>query len=305
MNGFALGKKDSGVERDIAFTREDFMNIAKYLHDRTGIRLTDANEPMVFSRLASRVRELQCNSFASYLQMAWSAQLPDECEHLISALTTNTTHFFRESYHFDLLRDVILPEIEARARVGERVRIWSAGCSSGEEAYSIALCVLRDFPDVLDYDVRILATDIDREILRRAEAGSYPASSLRNVPSQYVNVGFDSDSELSFFSVNSKLRQLVSFKHLNLIGEWPFSGKFDLIFCRNVAIYMDIDTQEKVWNGFRSVMRRGGYLLIGHSERLSPSIRSCFELVGNTAYRMTTSNPVLSKDRTNSVDRGF
>lgn len=293
MNSFVLGNQAIGLERDLVFTRQDFLNVAKYLHERTGIRLTDANEPMVFSRLSSRVRELRFSNFASYLQMAWSGQFPDECEYLVSALTTNTTHFFREIYHFDLLRDVILPEIETRARAGERVRIWSAGCSSGEEAYSIALCVLHDFPDVLDYDVRILATDIDREILERAKVGSYAASSLQNIPNHFTGVGFDVDLDLPCFRVNSKLRQLVSFKHLNLIEEWPFSGKFDLIFCRNVAIYMDIDTQHKVWSKFSAVLHKGGYLMIGHSERLSPSIRKCFELVGKTAYRMSLPSPLL------------
>ncbi|SDX32509.1 CheR family methyltransferase [Roseicitreum antarcticum] len=305
MNGITVSAKNIGVERDLAFTMEDFSRIASFLHDSTGIRLSDANEPMVFSRLAGRIRALGFDSFSTYLDMAWNSRSADERDHLISALTTNTTHFFREKYHFDILCEDILPDLIKRARAGDRIRIWSAACSSGEEAYSIALCIFRAFPDVLSHNVRILATDVDQEILKRAEAGSYLTTSVQDIPQQYLDIGFDATADQSRYIVKSGIRDLVSFRRLNLIQSWPFSGKFDLIFCRNVAIYMDLETQTKIWNGFRLVLRQGGYLFIGHSERLSPSTKEYFELVGNTAYKMINPNNKLDRGRNTSADRGY
>jgi chemotaxis protein methyltransferase CheR len=256
-----------------------------FLHATTGIRLTDSNERMVYARLASRVMELGLGSFSAYVDLATSPREVEETDRLISALTTNTTHFYRESYHFDFLAETVMPDLIRRAREGERVRIWSAGCSTGDEPYSIALCLLTEFPDIASHDVRILATDIDKTALARAASASYSPSSLRDLPAALMDKHFDAVPETNLRTPKPGPKGLITFRQLNLIGQWPFKGPFDVIFCRNVAIYMDPDTQENVWTGFRKVLRPGGHLFIGHSERLSASLKADFSLVSTTTYR--------------------
>lgn len=281
-------KMAPGLDRDLSFTAADYAGIARFIHGSTGIRMDESNEPMVFSRLAKRVRELGFDGFSSYVTLITDPKSTEEREYLISALTTNTTHFFRENYHFDILSATILPDLIRRAREGERIRVWSAACSSGEEAYSIALCVLAAFPDVLNFDVKILGTDIDQIILKRAQHGSYPKSSLKDMPKNLLELGFKPGPDAGRWEVNKEIRSMVTFRHLNLIENWPFSGMFNVIFCRNVAIYMDLETQEHIWRAFRNVLQTGGHLFIGHSERLPFSMKESFELVGKTAYRATS-----------------
>jgi chemotaxis protein methyltransferase CheR len=277
----------SRLDRDVSYTTADFARIARFMYDVTGIKMTEANERMVYARLAGRVLELGLESFAAYIDKATSASPGDERDRFISALTTNTTHFYRESYHFDYLSETILPELANRARAGERVRIWSAGCSTGEEAYSIALCLLRSFPDAPRHDVKVLATDIDRAALQRAAAALYPPTSLRDLPTDLLEEGFDPVPGSDNRTPKSLIKSMITFRQLNLIGHWPFTGRFDAIFCRNVAIYMDAVTQEHIWTGFHQVLRPGGHLFIGHSERLSASLKGSFTIVGNTIHRRT------------------
>lgn len=274
-------------DRDVSYTSADFARIAQFLHATTGIRLTDGNERMVYARLAARVLELGLASFSAYVDLATSPSENEERDRLISALTTNTTHFYREGYHFDFLTETILPGLIRRAREGDRIRIWSAGCSTGDEPYSIALCVLAAFPDVASHDVRILATDIDRTALGRAATASYSPNSLRELPASLAEKHFEAVTDTNHQRPKAEVRSLIAFRHLNLVGPWPFKGPFDVIFCRNVAIYMDPETQEQVWTAFREVIRPGGHLFIGHSERLSASLKTDFSLVGTTTYRRT------------------
>ena len=269
----------------VSYTPEDFSRIAAFLHETTGILLTEANDRMVYARLAGRVLELGMTSFAAYLDVALGARAAEERDRFISALTTNTTHFYRESHHFDYLETQLLPELIERARAGERIRIWSAGCSTGEEAYSIAICLLNAFPDAPSHDLKILATDLDRAALARATAATYSQNSLRDMAPTLLGIGFDRIPASDQWTPKPQVKSLVTFRHLNLIGAWPFSGHFDAIFCRNVAIYMDAETQEQIWSGFRDRLRPDGHLFIGHSERLSPSLKSSFSIVGNTIYR--------------------
>lgn len=275
----------SRLDRELSYTTQDFDRIARFMHEATGIRLTEANERMVYARLAGRVHDLGLDSFAAYVDKATAPLAGEERDRLISCLTTNTTHFYRESYHFDFFAQQILPGLTARARTGERIRIWSAGCSTGEEAYSIAICLLQGFPDAAVHDVKILATDIDRAVLARAVAASYPPSSLRDLPKPLLDTCFDPVPGSDHRTPKAQIKSLVTFRSLNLIEPWPFRGQFDAIFCRNVAIYMDADTQEHIWTGFHKVLRPGGHLFIGHSERLSPSLKGCFTIVGNTIHR--------------------
>ena len=275
-------------DQTVAYTSADFARIADFLHETTGIRLTEANDRMVYARLAARVLELGMESFSDYLDLALGPRATDERERFISALTTNTTHFYRESHHFDFLETQILPGLIERARAGERVRIWSAGCSTGDEPYSLAICLLNAFPDAPSHDLKILATDVDRAALARATAATYTRNSLRDMPPALVKTGFDRVPEAEHWTPKPPVRSMITFRQLNLIGDWPFRGQFDVIFCRNVAIYMDAETQEQIWSGFRDRLRPDGHLFIGHSERLSPSLRSSFTIVGNTIYRRTT-----------------
>lgn len=269
----------------VSYTPADFGKISALLHQLTGIQLTEASDRMVYARLAARVIELDLESFDTYLDRVLNPAETEERDRFVSALTTNTTHFYRESHHFDFLETEVLPGLVERARAGQRVRIWSAGCSTGEEAYSIALCVLKAFPDAGSHDVKILATDVDRDVLARATAGTYGVNSLREVPQPLIDSGFDCVKPAELWAPKQKVRALVTFRRLNLIDTWPFRGRFDIIFCRNVAIYMHEDTQEQIWSAFSDVLHPEGHLFIGHTERMSPSLRSKFTIVGKTIYR--------------------
>ncbi|OYU37441.1 MAG: chemotaxis protein [Pseudorhodobacter sp. PARRP1] len=277
----SIGRSEQGVP----YNAKDFERISQFLHSTAGIRLDEANERMVYARLAARVQQLGFPSFAAYIDMATSPKNSEERDRLISALTTNTTHFYRESHHFDYLSETVLPELVARARAGERIRIWSAGCSTGEEAYSIAICLLAAFPDAASHDIKILATDIDREALERAKAANYAPAGLRSLAKAILDQRFDAISSNGHRTPKPAVKSLVTFRQLNLMSDWPFSGQFDVIFCRNVAIYMDALTQERIWTRFQQVMRPSAHLFIGHSERLSASLKSSFALVGKTIYR--------------------
>lgn len=273
------------ADQDVQFTAQDFRQIADFMYAQTGIKLTDSNERMVFARLCRRVSDLGFDRFADYVALATGPKAGAERDELISALTTNTTHFYRESHHFDFLRDSLIPQLVQRAQNGERIRLWSAACSSGEEAYSLAYCLARHFPEIHRYDVKILATDIDMRVLAQAEKGLYGKASLREMPKDAFGAWIEPSADGLSFQVSDRLKAMVTFRPLNLIGEWPFRGPFDIIFCRNVAIYMDHKTQEHIWSGFQRVLRQGGHLFIGHSERLSASLKDSFQLVGTTIYR--------------------
>jgi chemotaxis protein methyltransferase CheR len=271
--------------QQVSYTPLDFSRIAEFLHQTTGIRLTEANDRMVYARLASRVLEVGLTSFSAYLDQVLASKASDEMDRFISALTTNTTHFYREGYHFEFLETNVFPDLINQARSGGRIRIWSAGCSTGEEAYSIAICLLRAFPDAPAHDVKILATDIDLNVLARAKAATYAPNTMRDLSKTLLETGFDPVPDTDHFTPKPQVRSLVTFRPLNLIEGWPFHGPFDVIFCRNVAIYMDADTQEMILTRFRDVLREDGHLFIGHSERLAPSLKSSFTAVGNTIYR--------------------
>ena len=228
----AVVSSTSGARRPdlkAAYRPADFERIATFLHQSTGILLTESNDRMVYARLAARVLELGLDSFSAYLDHALDPRATEERDRLISALTTNTTHFYRESYHFDYLETHVLPGLIARAKAGERIRIWSAGCSTGEEAYSIAICILNAFPDASRHDLKVLATDVDRAALARATAATYAPNSLRDLSQTLQIVGFDRLPSSDQWTPKPQVRSLVTFRHLNLIGDWPFRGQFDVI----------------------------------------------------------------------------
>lgn len=260
--------KEAG--REFAFTTEDFRTIAAVLHGDAGIYLPDTKATLVYSRLAKRLRALGISSFRDYCQLIQGNDGVDERQHMLAALTTNVTRFYREPHHFDHLRDTVMPALAARARAGGRVRLWSAACSTGQEPYSMALTALSVLPDAGRYDVKILASDIDPNVVRTAREGVYSREAIEPVPAnvrKYLHKAPDQGPDM--WRVDPAVQELIAFRELNLIKPWPMKGRFDVIFCRNVVIYFDDATQETVWRKFIDVMSPGARLYIGHSERVT------------------------------------
>lgn len=280
MNAASRRTDTGGIE----MTAADFRRIAGSVHGEYGLFLPEAKKDLVYSRLLRRVRALGLADFDAYCNLVESAAGTAERTEMLSALTTNVTHFFREMHHFDLLRTTILPPLLAAARKGARVRLWSAGCSSGQEPYSLALTLLSLLPEASRYDIRILATDVDQQVIARAREAVYPAAERDSIPEPMLSQFAEKTAE--GFRMGDAARALVSFAPLNLMGDWPMRGPFDLIFCRNVAIYFDAPTQERLWQRFGTLMRPGAYLLIGHSERVTGLAEALLENVGITAYRL-------------------
>lgn len=260
--------RDAG--REFAFTTEDFRTIASVLHGDAGIYLPDTKATLVYSRLAKRLRTLGLSSFREYCKLIQGQDGLDERQAMLAALTTNVTRFFREPHHFDHLRDVVMPALAARAKSGGRVRLWSAACSTGQEPYSMALTLLSALPDADRYDVKILASDIDPNVVQTAREGVYSREAIDPVPAnlrKYLHKAPDAGSDM--WRVDPAVQEMIAFRELNLIKPWPMKGRFDVIFCRNVVIYFDDATQETVWRKFIDVMNPGARLYIGHSERVT------------------------------------
>ena len=262
---------------------DDFKKIAQILHSHAGIALAEGKAALVYSRLAKRLRSLGLRSFREYCALVEDKQGVDERQAMMAALTTNVTRYFREPHHFDHLRDVVMPKLVDRARRGGRIRLWSAACSNGQEPYSMAITVLQALPEAANLDVKILATDIDPNMVAEGRAGIYREDAITPVPLDLRRKWFKKAAG-GAWEVADELRTLVSFKELNLIGDWPMKGKFDVIFCRNVVIYFDEPTQERIWSRFAPLLEPGGTLYIGHSERVSGPGASLFETTGLTTY---------------------
>lgn len=276
--------REALVEGEFVFTAEDFRHIAQTLHAHAGIALSEGKAALVYSRLAKRLRLLGLRSFRDYCALIDGAEGVDERQAMMAALTTNVTRFYREPHHFDHLRDRVMPELAARARAGGRVRLWSAACSNGQEPYSMAMTVLDVLPEAADLDVRILATDIDPNMVAEGAAGVYSEDLLAPVPAASRRHFEPVAGAPGRFSADAALRRLVTFKELNLIGDWPMRGRFDVIFCRNVVIYFDDATQERIWSRFAPIMTPGGVLYIGHSERVTGPAAQLLQPAGLTTY---------------------
>ncbi|WP_420480003.1 CheR family methyltransferase [Brevundimonas sp. FT23028] len=277
----------SMVEGEFVLTPEDFRHIAHTLHSHAGIALGEGKAALVYSRLAKRLRVLGLRSFREYCALIEGAEGVDERQLMTAALTTNVTRFYREPHHFDHLRDQVMPKLAERARAGGRVRLWSAACSNGQEPYSMALTVLQTLPEAADLDVRILATDIDPNMVAQGHDGVYAEEALDPAPATLWRKYFNR-LDRGQWVAGPQLKRLVSFKELNLIGDWPMKGRFDVIFCRNVVIYFDDATQEKVWNRFLPLMNPGATLYIGHSERVSGAAATKLRTSGLTTYQLGT-----------------
>ncbi len=258
------------VEGEFPFTQSDFSRIAALLYEQAGITLSDSKSTLVYSRLAKRVRTLGLPSFAAYCDLVSQPEEADERGRMLNALTTNLTRFYREPHHFDHLREQVLEPIAAKVRAGGRLRIWSAGCSSGQEPYSIALTILSVIPEAAELDVKVLATDIDSNMIAQGQAGLYSDELVEPIPAALRTRWLERDpGDRTRWRMSAAARTLVAFKELNLMKPWPIKGRFQAIFCRNVVIYFDEPTQEKIWSRFQPLLEADGRLYIGHSERLS------------------------------------
>jgi chemotaxis protein methyltransferase CheR len=270
--------------REFEFTDEDFHRIRGLVNLHTGISVSDAKRELVYSRLSRRLRHLRINSFDRYCSMVEAGD-SSEVPQFVNAVTTNLTAFFREKHHFQHLAEKALPELMAKNSRERKLRIWSAGCSTGEEPYSIAIAVRDYFKNKQGWDIKILATDIDSNVLKTASVGVYPEDRINNIPLEMLQSSFQKGigSNLRMVKIMPELKEMISFRQLNLMEPWPMRGSFDIIFCRNVVIYFNKQNQKILFDRFANVLNTGGFLFIGHSESLF-SISDRFELIGKTVY---------------------
>lgn len=274
----AAAPREASAETPL--TAEDFLAIASRVRKSSGIVLTDAKRELVYSRLRRRLRALGLDSFATYRALLDGPEGDIEQVQMINAITTNLTGFYREAHHFEFLGDSLLPGLPRSLR---RLRIWSAGCSSGEEPYTIAMTLLRAMPDLARWDARILATDIDTEMVATGKAGRYAAERGEAIPPD-MRRAHVRQLESDTIEMAPELKALVAFRQLNLLGAWPMTGKFDIIFCRNVVIYFDKPTQRALFDRFADLLVPDGHLFIGHSETLH-NVTDRFRHLGRTIHR--------------------
>jgi chemotaxis protein methyltransferase CheR len=278
----------AAAPREFDFSEADFRSLAQLAYEHAGIALADSKRNLVYSRLSRRVRTLGLKSFKQYRDYLGRDDNEGEIENFINSISTNLTKFFRESHHFDHFRTHVA-EAFARSTHGSsarRLRVWSAGCSTGEEPYTIVVVLRKEIPDILRHDARILATDIDTEVLAKAARGLYPQDSIDQIPKAYLPFFRETDGEEDAKSVvvERDVRSLIAFRRLNLMEAWPFKGQFDAIFCRNVMIYFDNPTKANLIERFTQQIKPGGWLYIGHSESLAGA-HPGLKLMGRTIYR--------------------
>ncbi len=262
-------------------TDTDFDAIVTMVRETAGISLGASKRDLVFGRLNRRLRALGLSSFAEYCALIDSPDGEAERGEMINAITTNLTSFFREPHHFRFLANDILPALLASSEQ-RRLRIWSAACSSGEEPYSIAMVLNRSLANKRDWDARILATDIDTNMIATAEEGCYDAERAAAIPAEFARLtARQADGRVA---MTDGLKERIAFRPLNLLGPWPMRGPFDVIFCRNVVIYFEKPVQRTLFERFADILTPGGYLFIGHSETLF-RVTDRFESLGRTIYR--------------------
>jgi chemotaxis protein methyltransferase CheR len=266
----------------------EFRAIAAILHREARIHLPEGKVTLVHSRLARRLRAHGLASFRDYVSLVENDR--EERTAMVAALTTNHTHFFRESHHFDHLRDHVMPGLQARVQAGESVRLWSAGSSTGEEVYSLAMTLAgenRAAPRWLrGGNVRLLATDVAPHAVAGVERAVYAASAVEAIPAEYRRTWLQPAGD--DFAVVDDLRALVTARLLNLFGPWPMRQRYDVIFCRNVMIYFDDEAKAELEARFVEMLSPGGYLYIGHSERLIGRAAAHMAPVAQTAYVKVT-----------------
>ena len=276
----------AGLRLDLS--DQEFQAFSNLVYEKAGINLHAGKKELVRARLARRIKEKGFASFGDYYRFVIHDENGGEMIHLLDAISTNLTSFFRESKHFHFMTEKFLPEMATvKTKKGpRRLRIWSAGCSTGEEPYSIAMTVLDHLPRAEDWDIKILATDISTQVLDRAWRGLYTAKQVNEIPGAVLGRYFQKGRGKTegWYKIKDKVKGLVAFHRLNLMDPFPFSKPLDLIFCRNVMIYFDKKTQADLITRYRQVLNGGGYIFIGHSESLS-GIKHSFQYIQPTIYR--------------------
>jgi len=271
----------------ISLSNAEFSFICAFVYDSTGIVLNEGKREMLYRRLTRIIRERNLDNFSSYCDLLKS-QPDKERDFFINAITTNLTSFFREQHHFDYMTEHELPRIiKNGAANGKKLRIWSSASSTGEEPYSIAMTVYEAMKAVsTQWNIKLLATDIDSDVLAKGKSGIYEAKRIEDIPTKLKDKFFKqgSGSNKNNVKVSQELQSLITFKQLNLLHEWPMKGPFDIIFCRNVIIYFDKKTQQELFERYYEILKPGGLLMLGHSENLG-QYQKYFENVGRTIFR--------------------
>ena len=273
--------------RPLNLSDDEYQEIAELVHRKAGIYLHAGKKELVRARLAKIIRQNGYQDFQEYYQRVIDDQTGDEVVRLLDALSTNLTSFFREPRHFDFMEKRFLPELEARRKKegGRRLRVWSAGCSTGEEPYSIAITVLEHSPFFEQGDFKVLATDLAGSVLSVGARGVYPEKSVHDLPKELLRAYFrrGHGQWAGWYQVRPEVRERVVYRRFNLVDSFPFRKPMDLIFCRNVMIYFDKPTQRRLVEKFYLALDKGGYLFIGHSESLS-GLSEAFKYVEPTVY---------------------
>ena len=275
------GKDKDQSELEHYLTDTDFKRIRTMIYDLTRIKFDDGKKSLVQARLNKRLRALGLANYKQYLRLVEADQSGAELSNLVDSLTTNLTYFFREPDHFEYLGGDFLA-----SHTEKRLRIWSAGCASGEEAYTIAMVLRESMEDLDGRDVLILATDVSARVLQTAKNGIYSVDRFKDTPAELREKYFErvSNPKIETYSAREELRKLIRFRRLNLMGTWPMKNPFDLIFCRNVMIYFDRPTQGELINRYHDALRPGGVLIVGHSESMT-GIRHSFKKIQKTIYQ--------------------
>ena len=282
----------SAYKKEYLFTDKDFSYLSKLAGDLAGISLSSGKRELIYGRLVKRLRALGLKDFKQYCSLLKDAEEEggnkEELTHFINSITTNVTSFFRENHHFEFMAETLLPELVRKksADSSPRLRIWSAGCSSGKEPYSIAMVLKECIPDIERWDVKILATDLDSNILEVARSGVYPKEHLKEISMDRRKRWFQNGhgSNEKSIKVTDEIKSLVTFRQLNLTEAWPMKGSFDIVFCRNVTIYFGRETRVDLLERFADLLDDSGCLFVGHSESLF-GLTQRFITVGRTIHR--------------------
>jgi chemotaxis protein methyltransferase CheR len=272
------------MNKNYVLTDAEYKDICTLVYDNTGIILNEEKRKLAYSRFSRRLKELKLNTFHEYCEIVRSGD-KQEMANFANAITTNLTSFFREAHHFDRLVDEVMPGLLKKP--SRKIRIWSAGCSTGEEPYSLGISILKKYPNINNWDFKILATDLDSKVLETASRGIYKAQVLKtlddpSIAKNWFKAGMMNGVEC--VQIVKQVRDLIQFKKLNLMDRaWPMKGTFDVIFCRNVVIYFDQPTQKTLFVNFAKLQNVGDYLFIGHSETLK-GFDTKYKNIGRTVY---------------------
>ncbi|MCF6155615.1 MAG: protein-glutamate O-methyltransferase CheR [Candidatus Brocadia sp.] len=275
---------------DIDINDKEFSLFQRLIYDESGINLTPAKKELLKSRLMKRLRERSLTSFKEYYKYVTEADTTgEELISMLDCISTNLTEFFREAAHFDFLSEKVIPFLveDKRKKKEKKIRIWCAGCSTGEEPYSISMILAECIKELYEWDIKLLATDLSTRVLKKAMQGIYAKDRLKGIPLQMLNTYFERGAHnfKDHYQIKDFLRNLIAFRRLNLTDKtFPFKGQFDFIFCRNVMIYFNKQTQTELVSKFYKHLTPNGYLFVGHSESLAGT-ETRFRYVRPTIYQ--------------------